>query len=305
MQIDRNGRLAGVAWKPARVVGAPLERVRGIVVHDTAGYCGNNSSVRWFQDPACQVSAHVVIDRAGRVTQCVALNRRAMHAGESIWTFQAGDTVRFLNSCTIGIELENPGRLERAGDVCQLIYPGRKVVQSWPADQCVEMETLEHKAGWWLPYTDAQIAALILVSTLICEHFPDCNEMFGHWQISPGRKIDPNPLFPWQHVVDSVLNPSAKPETEPESTAIAALALETPKKTGMTETAGAVNAVSTTQLGVDTASAMSKLNAGKKPWHMGDLLIELAQRPMFWLTLMAVIGSAFMLLKRLQQKRSA
>ena len=305
MQIDKNGRLSGVAWKPARVVGAPLDRVRAIVVHDTAGYCGNGSTVRWFQDPACQVSAHFVIDRDGRVTQCVALNRRAMHAGDSIWRFATGETVRFLNSCTIGIELENPGRLERAGDVCNLVYPGRTVVQSWPVDQCVEMETLEHKSGWWLPYTEAQIAALILLGTLITEHFTDCNEIMGHWQISPGRKFDPNPLFPWQQVVDSVLNPSTKPETEPESSAVAEWATEAPKKTGITETAAVTGGVSTTQLGIDTASAMSKLNGGKKPWHIGDMLLELAQRPTFWLALTAVVGAAFVMFKRLQQKRSA
>lgn len=305
MQIDKHGRLAGVAWKPARAVGAPLERVRAIVAHDTAGLCGNGSSVRWFQDPACTVSAHFVIDREGRVTQCVSLNNRAMHAGESVWTFQAGDTVRYLNSCTIGIELENPGRLIRSGDACHLIYPGNKVVQSWPVAECMEMETLEHGRGWWLPYSEAQIASLILVATFLTEHFADCNEIIGHWQISPGRKVDPNPLFPWQRVVDSVLTPSAAPDAKPEAPPALPLPAPVDQKSGITETAAVTGGVSTTQLGIDAASAMSKLNGAKKPWHIGDMLIELAQRPTFWLALTAVVGAAFVMFKRLQQKRSA
>ena len=47
------------------------------------------------------VSAHLVIDRAGAVTQFVGLHQRAWHAGESRWRGRAA-----CNDFSVGIELE-------------------------------------------------------------------------------------------------------------------------------------------------------------------------------------------------------
>ncbi|RLA14269.1 MAG: 1,6-anhydro-N-acetylmuramyl-L-alanine amidase AmpD [Gammaproteobacteria bacterium] len=48
-----------------------------------------------------QVSAHLLIDRAGEVTQFVPFEQRAWHAGESVWTEREA-----CNDYSIGIELE-------------------------------------------------------------------------------------------------------------------------------------------------------------------------------------------------------
>src|SRR5579862_2905534 len=54
--------------------------------------------------PASQVSAHYFVFEDGRIIQMVQESRRAWHAGQSSW---AGETD--LNSCSIGIEIANPG----------------------------------------------------------------------------------------------------------------------------------------------------------------------------------------------------
>ena len=51
-----------------------------------------------------EVSAHYFVFEDGRIVQCVPEARRAWHAGEAIW---AGKTD--INSCSIGIEIANPG----------------------------------------------------------------------------------------------------------------------------------------------------------------------------------------------------
>lgn len=48
-----------------------------------------------------RVSAHLFIDRRGRITQFVPFDRRAWHAGESLWRGRPG-----CNRYSIGIELE-------------------------------------------------------------------------------------------------------------------------------------------------------------------------------------------------------
>jgi AmpD protein len=52
-----------------------------------------------------RVSAHVFIDRRGRVTQFVPFDRRAWHAGASIWRGRPG-----CNRYSVGVELEGTDR---------------------------------------------------------------------------------------------------------------------------------------------------------------------------------------------------
>ena len=55
-------------------------------------------------NPVSQVSAHYFVFGDGRVLQMVPEARRAWHAGRSSWD---GETD--INSCSIGIEIANPG----------------------------------------------------------------------------------------------------------------------------------------------------------------------------------------------------
>jgi AmpD protein len=53
-----------------------------------------------------RVSSHLFVDRAGCITQYVAFDRRAWHAGESIWRGRGR-----CNDFSIGIELEGTDHL--------------------------------------------------------------------------------------------------------------------------------------------------------------------------------------------------
>lgn len=193
MRIE-NGRVVGVKFRRAKHSGGPMSP-RQICLHDTAGALRPFSSVEWFEKADRKVSAHFVVERDGTVTQMVDLNRVAYHAGVSKWKGQTG-----LNSSAIGIEIVNPGKLDENGKA------SFGVVVAKPQE--IEFKsTPEHGNGWWLPYTDAQVAAVKLLCTLIVEEYPDCNEILTHWQISPGRKIDTNPLFPLREVRKAVLDP--------------------------------------------------------------------------------------------------
>lgn len=76
---------------------------RWVVLHYTA-MNSTAEAVERLCDPVYQVSAHYVISQTGSVTQLVAEDMRAWHAGQSYWQRCAD-----MNSASIGIELCNRG----------------------------------------------------------------------------------------------------------------------------------------------------------------------------------------------------
>lgn len=196
MHIE-NGLLkgGGVRWKKAHAFGGEMKEPRFIVLHDTASRLSKFNVVNYFASTDCKVSAHFVVERDGTITQMVQTTRRAYHAGQSKWRGVTG-----INSCSIGIEIVNPGKLDETG-------------KAWFGDaakpsEIVKETTPNHGSGYWLPYTPAQIEAVILLCREIVEEYPDCNEIITHWMISPNRKIDVNPLFPLHEVRRRVLEPT-------------------------------------------------------------------------------------------------
>lgn len=189
----KDGIVSGVRFVKANSSGGPMTP-RAVILHDTAGRLTKFSSVDWFKSSECKTSAHFVVELDGTVTQMVPINRKAFHAGVSKWKGVTG-----LNSCSVGIEIVNPGLMDQNG-------------KAW-FGPCCKPDEIQHKAtpehgdGYWLPYTEAQIAAVTLLCTLIVEEYPDCNEILTHYLISPGRKIDVNPLFPLRDVRKAVLDP--------------------------------------------------------------------------------------------------
>jgi len=118
------------------------------------------------------VSAHYLItdDAHPHVYRLVDETRSAWHAGDSHWYQQA-----WLNPMSIGIELVNTGRNDRAGGA-----PG------------------------WQPYPDAQIQTLVLLlRDLVARHGVHPENIVGHSDIAPQRKTDPGPLFPWKQLAQA------------------------------------------------------------------------------------------------------
>lgn len=129
-----------------------------LVLHYT-GRPSLEESLDWLTDPEKKVSSHYLISEDGEVFQLVDEKKRAWHAGVSFWDGEAD-----INSCSIGIELQNPG----------------------------------HEFGY-KDFPEAQIDALIDLSTdIIKRHKIPAWRILGHSDVAPTRKQDPGEKFPWR-----------------------------------------------------------------------------------------------------------
>ena len=116
------------------------------------------AALDWLTCEESKVSAHYLIDEAGRITQMVAEAERAWHAGQSYW---AGETD--LNSCSIGVEIHNPGH--------DFDYP---------------------------EFPDVQMKAVEgLCQDILHRHAIGQPRVLAHSDIAPGRKRDPGERFDW------------------------------------------------------------------------------------------------------------
>lgn len=202
-------RLTSLPYKAANRIGGVIQPTL-LLAHDTAN---NGNTVRYFQSRNCVVGAHVVIPREGKPTQMAPFNRRTNHAGFSEWNGR-----HRCNGFAIGIEVENPGMMVRVGDEAHLIYDrnteNEKLIARFPIADCVEVNTKEHGHGWCLPYTKSQIDWFVKISVAIVEEYPDVNNIRGHFHVSPKRKVDVNPLFPFDEINERVFDASSE-EDEP------------------------------------------------------------------------------------------
>lgn len=128
-----------------------------LVLHYT-GMPTGEAAEAWLCDTASSVSSHYIVHEDGRVVQMVREADRAWHAGQSFW-----QGCRDMNSCSIGIEIVNPG----------------------------------HEGGM-PPFMETQIAAVIALSAdIIARNGIAAERVLAHSDIAPGRKIDPGEKFPW------------------------------------------------------------------------------------------------------------
>lgn len=162
----------------------PIRRV--LVIHFTGGATGA-SSINAMRERG--VSAHLVIERDGAVTQCVPFDRVAYHAGKSRWTDpKTGKKYEGINWCGIGIELANAGNDDGA--------------LSWARKQSgFESIRERHSNGGnvmeWEAYPKAQLDALFAVALKLVKEY-NLDDITGHDCIAPERKDDPGPAFPMQ-----------------------------------------------------------------------------------------------------------
>lgn len=128
-----------------------------IVLHYT-DMTSADAALRWLTNPVSKVSAHYLISAGGDVTQMVAEEDRAWHAGASFW-----DGTENINGRSIGIELDNPGH-----------RPGPPT------------------------FPDEQITVLIaLLDGLRSRWSVPARNVVAHSDVAPMRKIDPGERFPW------------------------------------------------------------------------------------------------------------
>ncbi|MES1951031.1 negative regulator of AmpC, AmpD [Salinisphaera sp. S4-8] len=162
---QRNGYWADQAQQAQ----AYNHRVRFLVLHYTGG--NEARAIQVLTGP--NVSSHYVVSdapprRGGApvVYQLVDENARAWHAGRSAWAGR-----RHLNDSSTGIEIVNPGPVDT---------PSGKV---------------------WRGFSGEQLAAVIALARDIIARYDIAPEnVLGHADVSPGRKIDPGPAFPWEQL---------------------------------------------------------------------------------------------------------
>lgn len=214
MQI-KAGKVEGLPFKAAYYIGAAI-KPEIVVLHDTAGSLAPGAAEDYLSSKNTpKVSAHFTVARDGIVTQLVPVNRRANHAGVSTWNGRSS-----CNEFSIGIEIVNPGWMTRISDTMAQTW--------WGAEMAVnlynvrEVETPQHGRKLWMPYTEAQISAVLKLLECLFRDVASLTDITTHWMISPGRKVDTNPLFPLDDIRTRILG-------HDDPAAVAAVAASTPE----------------------------------------------------------------------------
>lgn len=207
MQI-KNHKLDGVEFKPAYYTG-PVITPEIVVLHDTAGRLTKGNSAAYLaSDNPGEVSVHFVLERDGTISQLVPTNRRANHAGQS--SFQGRE---WCNGFSIGIEVVNPGKM--SGDEIEACaWWG----ENFDGDdfRLEKVFTPEHGAGVWMGYPEVQISALVELLEALFKGISTLKDITTHWYVSPGRKVDTNPLFPLEHIRARILGRDDPADTAAE-----------------------------------------------------------------------------------------
>lgn len=163
-----------------------------ITIHYTAGRLNINNPINWLTNPKAKASAHFIIGlKPGEVVQLVPTNMKAWHAGTSVWK-RAHRTYKGLNQYSYGIELVNPGVLQKRGDGQYYTSHGVKVDSS-------QVILAKHKNGGqekaWMSYSEWQVDCCYELCEALIDLSSSIVDVVGHDDIAPGRKLDPGPAF--------------------------------------------------------------------------------------------------------------
>lgn len=191
----KNHKLVGASFTPARLTGGTITP-EIVILHDTAGRLDKGNSAQYLATTT-KASVHFVVERDGSIAQLVPTNRRAGHAGQSSYHGRND-----CNAFSIGIEIVNPGRMTDGGAGRARAWWGEYFPLS---DGVVERTTPEHGHGFWMDYTPEQIDAVTALLAALFDGIKSLKDITTHWYVSPGRKVDVNPLFPLDHIRARVL----------------------------------------------------------------------------------------------------
>jgi N-acetylmuramoyl-L-alanine amidase len=150
--VDSTGAPIPSEW--VGTVNFGIRKPNFVIIHFTA-QDSVQQTLKTFTITSTQVSAHYVIAKNGKVFHMVNDYLRANHAGVGKW-----GSVTDMNSCSIGIEIDNNGSE---------------------------------------PFTGPQINSLLALLVKLKKSYgiPQAN-FIGHQDFAPKRKPDPGPFFPWK-----------------------------------------------------------------------------------------------------------
>ncbi|UFS63824.1 N-acetylmuramoyl-L-alanine amidase [Paracoccus denitrificans] len=210
-----NHKITDIPFRAARHMGGVITPTL-VVLHDTAGRLTKGNSADYLRDNDVQVSVQFVVERDGSAEQQVPTNRRANHAGKSSYHGRSN-----CNDFSIGIEIVNPGKMSLlpGTPVRGLAWWGETLVDGVAGD-LVAMTTPEHGSGVWLAYTKAQIETVTVLLRALFAGIPTLQDIRTHWYVSPGRKVDTNPLFPLEQIRNRVLGRGDPADLEADAASI-------------------------------------------------------------------------------------
>ena len=136
--------------------------IKLVIIHHT-GMQSERESIMKLCNPKSKVSSHFLINLNGKVYRLVQDDQIAWHAGKSCW-----GKYKNLNKNSIGIELENKG----------------------------------HEFGY-ANFKKKQLSSLIKICKILIKKYKIKKQnIVGHSDIAPSRKIDPGEKFPWKELAD-------------------------------------------------------------------------------------------------------
>ena len=134
--------------------------IKFIIIHYT-GMSKETDAINRLRDPKSKVSSHYLIKNNGQILTLVPDLYEAWHAGKSSWK-----SFKFMNKHSIGVEISNPGH------------------------------TNQYKS-----FSKKQISSLKkLLKSLIVKYNIKLENLLGHSDIAPNRKMDPGEKFPWKEL---------------------------------------------------------------------------------------------------------
>lgn len=172
-----------------------------LIVHYTATDDAA-AAINWFMNTNSnpdRIAAHIVLDLDGTITQLIPFNKRANHAGTSTW-----DTMENFNYHSIGIEVVNPGYVEKLSNGTFRRRVTNTSYKTYSASESARIMKATHKHKfwtatenkYWFTYPSAQLQALYALSKVLIDTYHLITAI-GHDDISPARKPDPGPAFSW------------------------------------------------------------------------------------------------------------
>lgn len=185
--------------------GNPTKLFYSLTTETPIGLVWHYSSPKWYGanytaekvcktllDGTAKASFHAMVCRDGTIFQNISFLKGSFHVGRPGLI----NNIQFdnINRCTIGIELENHGRLLKHNDK----------FYTWPyykdgvIDSTLEVEysCAEKTAeGWFCNFTDSQINSSVDLMKALKIYITPENMVYGHVDFDPGRKEDPGPIW--------------------------------------------------------------------------------------------------------------
>jgi N-acetyl-anhydromuramyl-L-alanine amidase AmpD len=189
-------------------------KLQGIITHYDA-LPNAERTVKGFCKTDKGASTHFVIDRNGDIFQLISLHNRAQHAAikEGEWpTHQGrfpmanGRSTAAPNHWFVGVDLSNLGPLKKQGK--DFVSHLGTLVKREAAE---EITHGPQKGSWWEAYTDEQLQSYFSLMCAIVNTLGIDKAMnYRHSQVSPTRKQDPGPAFPFEQMIDLIYTTLAR-----------------------------------------------------------------------------------------------